>query len=109
MIQWMQRNWSWLLSAFTFLSGGFFGALKWLRLRKKRMQCLENGLQALLRASMIAEYMRARERGFAPIYARDNFQNLWEQYEALGKNGVMNGIRERFMALPLEPAKEEDP
>ena len=107
MIAWMQRNWSWVLSAFTFLSGGILGALQWLRVRRKRMQCLESGVQALLRAGMIAEYMRAQKDGCAPVYARDNFQNLWEQYEALGKNGVMNDIYTRFMALPLAAEKGE--
>ena len=32
------------------------------------------GIQALLRAQMIADYNHYREKGFAPIYARDNFK-----------------------------------
>jgi len=58
------------------------------------------GVQALLRAQMIADYNKYEEKGYAPVYARDNFENCWVQYEALGENGVMRGIHDKFMALP---------
>lgn len=63
------------------------------------------GIQALLRAQMIADYNRYHEKGYAPIYARDNFENCWKQYHNLGANGVMDGVREQFMTLPID--KEE--
>lgn len=63
------------------------------------------GIQALLRAQMIADYNHYREKGYAPIYARDNFENCWKQYHSLGANGVMNNIHEKFMELPIN--KEE--
>ncbi len=65
-----------------------------------KTDALALGVQALLRAQMIDSYNHWMERGHAPIYARDNFDNLWKQYEALGANGVMEDIRNRFMALP---------
>ena len=46
------------------------------------------GLQALLRSQMISDYNKWEERGFAPIYARENFENCWKQYHSLGVNGV---------------------
>lgn len=63
---------------------------------------MKAGLQALLRAQMISEYNKWEERGFAPIYARQNFENCWEQYHALGANGVMDDIHEKFLQLPTE-------
>lgn len=60
------------------------------------------GVQALLRAQMIADYNKWEDRGFAPIYARENFENCWMQYHTLGANGVMDDIHRRFMALPTE-------
>lgn len=66
------------------------------------------GVKAMLRAQMISEFNKWEELGYAPIYARDNFQNLWEQYHAIkGANGVMDDIRDRFFDLPTEPPKEE--
>lgn len=61
------------------------------------------GIQALLRAQMINDFNKWSERGYAPIYARENFENVWTQYHALGANGVMDDIREKFKALPVEP------
>ena len=109
-MQWIEalrQNVPWVISAATCASGCMMWAVHRLRKRRLRLTSLEKGVQALLRASMIDQYNRAAERGCAPMYARDNFQNLWEQYEALGKNGVMNDIYTRFMALPLAAEKGE--
>ena len=64
------------------------------------VKALKSGLQALLRAQMISEFNRWEERGYAPIYARENFENCWKEYHALGANGVMDDVHERFFALP---------
>ena len=66
------------------------------------------GLQAVLRARMIADYNHYMEKRFAPIYARENFQNCWDQYEALGANGVMNDIYFKFMALPTNKVNNKE-
>ena len=67
------------------------------------------GVQALLRAQMIAEYNKWEDRGYAPIYARQNFENCWQQYHNLGVNGVMDDLHKKFLELPTEPpAHKED-
>jgi hypothetical protein len=66
------------------------------------------GVQALLRAQMIHDYNKWSELGYAPIYARENFQNCWSQYHSLGANGVMDDIHNKFLALPIEPPEKED-
>lgn len=61
------------------------------------------GVKALLRANMISEYETWHERGFAPIYAKHNFENLWVQYHAIkGPNGVMDDLHTKFLELPTE-------
>lgn len=66
---------------------------------------LKLGIQALLRSQMIAEYNKYSEKGYAPVYARENFENCWKQYHSLGANGVMDDLREKFLDLPVK--KEE--
>lgn len=63
-------------------------------------------LQAILRRDMIEDYNKWKERGYAPIYAKQSFENCWKQYHALGMNGVMDGIHNEFLELPTE--KKED-
>lgn len=91
-IAFMQANWGWMLSFLTVLGGMVVYVVT-------RMAALEKGVQALLRAQMIQYYNHYRAKGFAPLYARESFENLWVQYEKLGKNGVMADIRTKFLSL----------
>ena len=67
-----------------------------------QIKAIKKGLQALLRAQLIADYNKWEEKGYAPIYARENFENCWQQYHALGANGVMDDIHAKFLELPTE-------
>lgn len=67
---------------------------------KAEQDAIRAGLQALLRAQIIDMYERYSEKGFAPIYVRDSFENVYKQYEKLGENGVINDIHTKFLALP---------
>lgn len=71
--------------------------------RKREADALKNGIQALLRAELIKSWEKWSERGYAPIYARENFENCWVQYHALGANGVMDNIHDKFLLLPTTP------
>lgn len=73
---------------------------------KDETNAIKLGLQALLRAQMISEYNKWSELGYAPLYARQNFENCWEQYHSLGANGVMNNIHGKFLALPTIKPKD---
>ena len=66
----------------------------------KETQAVKSGVQALLRAQMISEYNKAKDKGYAPIYAKENFQNMWDNYHNLGANGVMDAIKDEYLAMP---------
>lgn len=65
---------------------------------------MRKGVQALLRAQLISEWNYYQDKGFAPIYAKENFENVYQQYHNLGANGVMDDIRTKFLALPDRPS-----
>lgn len=73
-----------------------------------QIKAIKLGLQALLRAQLISDWNKWSELGYAPIYARENFENCWQQYHALGVNGVMDNIHAKFLELPLEPHHEKE-
>lgn len=75
-----------------------------------QIKAVKLGVKALLRAEMIAAYNEYHEKlKYAPLYAKQNFQNCWEQYHAIkGPNGVMDDIHEKFLRLPTEPPEMED-
>lgn len=94
-------NWLCLFGAPTIISAvGAFLLAKIKRI-KVEQEAIKLGLQALLRANMISEYNKWKEKGGCPIYAKENFENMWEQYHSLGANGVMDGIHNEFMSLPI--------
>lgn len=70
--------------------------------QKTRTTALELGVQALLRDRLYQMYMHYSEKGFAPLYARDNFENLYRRYHELGANGVMDDYYKKFMEIPTE-------
>lgn len=79
---------------------------KTIKSEKEEQKALKKGVQAMLRSQMINDYNKWYEnKGYAPIWAKDNFQNVWDQYEFLGENGVMNDIHNKFMSLPTESPK----
>lgn len=100
------RDWISLL----FGSGILLTAWRYVRGRLKANEqkteavCL--GVQALLRDRLIEKYDKYNDKGYAPIYARENFENMWTQYHNLGVNGVMDGLHAKFMELPTEPKGE---
>jgi hypothetical protein len=73
----------------------------------KHIKGIRLGTQALLRAQLISDWNYYSKKGYAPIYARENFENVYTQYHNLGANGVMDDIRTKFLALPDRPEKEE--
>ena len=105
-MEWVTRYWiEWIFGIFAAVLVGLFRGLnKKIKQEKVEQDAIRAGLQALLRAQLIADYERYAEKGFAPVYARDNFENAYRQYEKLGENGVIQDIHSKFLALPTRDA-----
>lgn len=95
-------QWLCLLCVPAVIAGGFKYLHCLIKKNQEDYKALRLGMQAMLRSQMIGDYNKWEERGYAPIYARDNFENCWEQYHQLGANGVMDDIHRRFLELPTE-------
>lgn len=109
MPEWIVKYWvEWLFGIIAAVIMLLFKKLnRKLNETRKKDDAIELGIQALLRAQMIADYNHYNEKGSAPIYARENFENVYRQYHNLGGNGVMTDIHTKFMALPI-PKGEHD-
>ena len=85
---------------------GIFGYIfKVVKKNHEDNEAVKLGIQALLRGQMISDFNKWHDLGYAPIYARENFENCWKQYHALGANGVMDDIHVKFLQLPTEPTE----
>lgn len=89
-----------------FGSGVFIGVFKFLyaklKANEKKTEAVCLGVQALLRDRLIDQYNKYNDKGYAPIYVKENFENMWKQYHNLGVNGVMDELHDTFMKLPTE-------
>lgn len=69
---------------------------------------VKRGIQALLRDRLLQGYKFYRSQGWADEDDRLNLENVYQQYHALGQNGVMDDLRAKFLQLPVvkpEPNK----
>ena len=67
-----------------------------------KIRAISKGVQALLRDRLIQGYKHYRDIGFADEDDRANLENVYVQYHNLGANGVMDDLRNKFLALPVE-------
>ncbi len=71
------------------------------RQKKKENDALKAGLQALLRDRIIQAYNHyVDDKGWIPIYAMESINTCYKSYEALGENGVIDGLMEKLKELP---------
>ena len=89
--------------------GSVLGGAMWVGFSKvlKMIGAIKLGTQASLRNSLIDAWEHWSKEGYAPVYARDNFENMYTQYHNLGANGVMDDIHEKFLDLPTELPKKK--
>lgn len=60
------------------------------------------GVQALLRDRLLQAFRHYIAQGFAEYSDRENVRNMYEQYEALGPNSVMDDLYDKFKNLPIQ-------
>ena len=74
-----------------------------IEIQKEMIIPMAKGIQAVLRDSLLQKYKCCAENNKTTLEERENFENIYEQYHSLGKNGVMDGVREDFLKLQLDP------
>lgn len=73
----------------------------------KRIRAIEHGVQATLRDRLRYLYKCYDKQHYVDLDDREDWEYMYQQYHALGKNGVMDDTRKKLLALPTEPIKED--
>lgn len=76
--------------------------------QKEEQDAIKLGLQSLLRGEITKSYYKYQEQGWIPIYALESLQSYHTNYQALGENGVINGLWTDLMKLPHTPPGEKE-
>jgi hypothetical protein len=74
----------------------------------KEIKAVKTGLQAVLRDRLEQAYNCAVAVGYATYRDRENWENMYQQYHNLGSNGVMDDVRTKYFALPLQLDTEDE-
>ncbi len=90
-------NWLTLLG----VPGMLAGLLTFIRLQIRQNRAVRDGLQAILRDRLLQSFRRYEDQGWADSDDRQNWENMYLQYHALGGNGVIDDIRHKLFALPI--------
>lgn len=85
------------------IPGLIAGLVTFIKLQIATNKAIKLGVQAVLRDRLLQAYEFYADRGFANYDEKSNVRNMYEQYEALGPNGIMEQKHDEFVRLPDRP------
>ena len=86
---------TWLLGIIgTGILAGFRVLYKRQKAAEVRQTALENGMQAILRDSILTSYYHYHEKGKITLHGLENVEAMYASYHDLGGNGTMTHLVE---------------
>lgn len=99
----------WLFAAVSALLGLCYKQLaKQMKEEHIKNAALQDGMQALLRDRIITAYNHYQDKGYCPIYGKENVKRMYDAYHILGGNDVATQLKDKLLAMPEEPAEREE-
>ena len=78
-----------------------------IKVEHEKNEAIAEGVQSLLRESIVTNYNRYLDKGYCPIYAKESLRRMYKAYHALGGNDVATQLYKEIMELPTDPPAEE--
>lgn len=100
-LNYIQLHWvEWLFAAAVAVLGwGYRKIDNRLKAEQLKNEAISNGVQALLRESIVGSYNKYSEKGFMPIYAKDSLKKAYTAYSALGGNDVASELYHKMLVM----------
>lgn len=96
----------WLQWVFAIISGAltlaYRNIAKRLQEEQKKNKAIADGVQSLLRESIVENYNRYSDKGFCPIYAKESIKKAYAAYSALDGNDVAHELYQKILRMPEE-------
>lgn len=61
---------------------------------------MNKAIRALIKDRITNVYYVSMEKKYCRVYARENMEDMYKQYEALGGNGMVADLHDKICALP---------
>lgn len=79
-----------------------------LKIEQEKNKAIAEGVQSLLRESIVGNYNKYSDQGFCPIYAKDSIKTVYKAYHNLGGNDVATGLYQKLLMMPEEPKESHE-
>jgi hypothetical protein len=112
-IDYIDLNWvKWFFTGFFAIISAILGYAhrvlnKKFKAQQKRNEAIADGVQALLRESIVTNYNKYEDRGYCPIYAKESLKKVYLAYHGLGGNDVATTLYHKILAMPEERKENE--
>ena len=94
----------WVCTVIAALAGiGYKNLSKKMEKEKEQNKAIAEGVQSLLRESIVANYNKYTAKGFCPIYAKESIKKVYAAYHGLGGNDVASSLYEKVLKMPEDP------
>ena len=67
-----------------------------------KSKAIADGVQCLLRDSIVRDFNKYSEKGFCPIYAKETIKRAYAAYKALDGNDVAKELYTKILEMPEE-------
>lgn len=93
----------WLFTAVLAILSWLFKLMRdQLKQEQAKNEAIAEGVQALLRESIVTSYNKHLDRGFCPIYAKESLKKVYKAYHNLGGNDVATSLYKKVLEMPEE-------
>ena len=108
-MQYIVVHWvEWFFTVTTFVLGFLYRqTAKKLKEEQKKNKAVADGVQCLLRESIVSNYNKYQDRDFCPIYAKESIKKAYEAYHALDGNDVATQLYHTLLKMPEDPEEKE--
>ena len=109
-INYIQSHWvEWLFAIIiALLTAGYKNVSGRLKEEQKKNNAIAEGVQSLLRESIVDNYNKYTDRQFCPIYAKESIKKVYSAYHNLGGNDVATELYHKILAMPEERKENEN-
>ena len=108
-LAYIQSNWvTWVFGAITAaLAWGYKSISTRLKEEQQKNKAIADGVQSLLRESIVENYNRYSDKGYCPIYAKESIKRVYQAYTALDGNDVAHELYQKILRMPEERTDTE--
>lgn len=95
----------WVEFLFGLIGSALFAMGKMIHDQREKYQCIGDGVEALLRNEIIESFNKYSDKGYCPIFAKENVTRMYTAYHALGGNDVATELKDKILAMPEHPVE----